>query len=164
MSLFEMDTGEVLDPGSFHPLTLYEGIQEDYSAFSLSTHGHPMQEIRKSLSSFPKKDSKQLRSLRHGTAVEIGGLVLIRQKPPTAKGCMFSTLEDEYGFTDLIFHPQVYEKNREIILNHCFIIVKGKLQRDAHSISVLVERVRPIWKEDFTEERLTIEPTQYFHS
>ncbi len=147
MSLFELDTESLPEKGSFQALTSFETIKEDYGAFSLSTHGHPMSEIRKAISKFPKTDSQKIRNLKNGITVEIGGLALIRQKPPTAKGCMFSTLEDEFGFTDLIFHPEVYERNREQILNHCFIIVKGRLQRDANSVSVLVQEVRPIWEQ-----------------
>lgn len=169
----------------FSPLNDFEKIQQDYATFSLSMHGHPMGQLR-SLKRVPKIHSRRLRSLPSGSQVSVAGLILVRQKPPTAKGVVFSTLEDEFGFVDLILHQKVYETHKEVFLNHCFIIAKGTLQRDSRTVSLLVNQVDPIFHDPeppkakktsplraspvdskpqnphgFTP--LTIEPTTYFH-
>ncbi len=150
----------------FKALTPFELIQEDYNAFSASTHGHPMSQMRLSPQvSLAKGNSKSIRQLDSGQSVAVGGLTLVRQKPPTAKGTVFATIEDEFGFVDLILHADVYKKFREIFLNHCFINVTGTLQKDGNTVSVLVKKVSPIWNtKNLDETPLPLEPTQYFYS
>jgi error-prone DNA polymerase len=105
-----------------------------------------------------------MRTLPHGKRISIAGLVLIRQKPPTAKGVCFATLEDEFGFIDAVLWKKIFEKYKEVFLNHCFIIIDGRLQRDGNTKSILVERVRPIWNTKHQDETpLAIEPDQYFY-
>lgn len=147
----------------FSDLDGFEKIQNDYSAFSASVHGHPMSELRKMMSHLPKMTSKKIRDLRSGSQITTAGLVLIRQKPPTAKGTCFSTLEDEFGFIDLVLFPATFEKYNDVFLNHCFIIVGGKMERDGNTISVIVSYVTPIWKTATLHETpLALEPDQYF--
>ncbi len=153
----------VLDP--------FDKIQSDYNAFSLSTHGHPMREMRKRFLRIPKTNSQILRTLKSGSKISISGLVLVRQKPPTAKGVCFATLEDEFGFADIVLWKNIFEKYREVFLHHCFITVSGILQRDRQTISILVDVVRPIWGEIEARAEvksevplpLSIEPSQYFY-
>ena len=148
----------------FNPLDGFEKIQSDYEAFSLSTHGHPMQEIRKSMTNVAKATSKTLRESANGRRLTVSGLVLIRQKPPTAKGVCFCTMEDEYGFIDIILWRKNFEKYREVFLNHCFITVSGVVQKDENTTSLLVDQVKPIWNTDHLEQTpLPLEPTQYFY-
>jgi error-prone DNA polymerase len=142
----------------------FEKIQSDYTAFHLSTHGHPMGEIRQKVRGLPKTTSSQLNNKPHGARVAVAGLVLVRQKPPTAKGTVFCTLEDEYGFIDLILHATTYKAHKAVFMNHCFIHVSGLLQRDGYTISVLVKSVKPVWSEVSQEQTpLAIDPTTYFY-
>lgn len=106
-------------------------IQEDYRAYRLSTHGHPMAELRRQSSRVPPWTSLRLRSQQQGfqRTVKIAGLLLLRQRPPTAKGVVFATLEDEYGFVDLILHKYVFDKHRDVFLQNCFLVVTGKVQK-----------------------------------
>lgn len=148
----------------------FDIIQNDYNAFSLSTHGHPMQEMRKRFARIPKTTSQMLKTTKSGSKISISGLILVRQKPPTAKGVCFATLEDEFGFIDLVLWKNIFEKYKEVFLQHCFITVSGILQRDLNTINVLVDVVRPIWGEAEATTKakneiqpLNIEPNQYFY-
>lgn len=148
----------------FNKLDGFEKIQSDYEAFSISTHGHPMQEIRKSMPNVAKATSKTLRESANGRRLTVSGLVLIRQKPPTAKGVCFCTMEDEFGFTDIILWRKNFEKYREVFLNHCFITVSGVVQKDENTTSLLVDKVLPIWDTGHLDQTpLPLEPTQYFY-
>jgi error-prone DNA polymerase len=145
---------------SFAGLNDLARIQEEYQAYSLSTHGHPMMALRK-MARLPKLHTRSAKLLPNGAHLTVGGLILVRQKPPTAKNMTFSTLEDEFGFLDLAIAPQVYERVEEVFLSQCFVEVRGKLQRDKSSFSLWVLEMRPLFREE--EAALFIEPTQYFH-
>lgn len=148
----------------FKKLDGFEKIQSDYEAFSISTHGHPMAEIRKNMPSVAKGTSKTLRESANGRRITVTGLVLIRQKPPTAKGVCFCTMEDEFGFIDIILWRKNFEKYREVFLNHCFITVSGIVQKDANTTSLLVDLVKPVWDTAHLDSTpLPLEPTQYFY-
>jgi error-prone DNA polymerase len=150
---------------ALRPLNTLESIQEDYSAFGLSTQGHPMRELRGKLRCQPISSTKK--NAPGGRMVSAAGLVIVRQRPPTAKGMTFATLEDESGFLDLAFHPEVYEKYREEFLKHCFIEVKGVLQRDGSSMSMLVKTLKPLLPllgEEVKEGDWVPEPSQYFNT
>ncbi len=143
---------------SFESLTEFEAIREDYESFNLSTRGHPMQALRKTLN-LKQVTTSQARSHSPESIVEAAGLLIIRQRPPTAKGTTFGTLEDEFGFLDLIIRKEVSEKNFDVFHEHCFLKVKGKIQRDGHAISMIVNEIRPVFKQS---KELMIEPTQYY--
>jgi error-prone DNA polymerase len=84
--------------------------------------------------------SRELRSRRSGEKVRVAGLVVIRQRPPSAKGHVFLTLEDEEGLTNLIVRPDVYERYRGPLRNAALLWVEGRLQREGQALSVLVYR------------------------
>lgn len=147
----------------FDEIDGFEKIQNDYGAFSISLQGHPMEELRKTMTNIPKMTSKKIRELTSGSQVKTAGLVLIRQKPPTANGTCFSTLEDEFGFIDLVLFPATFEKFNDVFLNHCFIIISGKMEREGNTVSVIVSHVAPVWNtETLHETPLALEPDQYF--
>lgn len=160
-----LEVSEPITPRTHHFTDLdgFEKIQNDYSAFSISLQGHPMSELRKSMKHIPKMTSKSIRELKSGSTVKTAGLVLVRQKPPTANGTCFSTLEDEHGFIDLVLFPDTFEKYNEVFLNHCFIIISGKMEREGNTVSVIVSAVTPLWQtETLHETPLALEPDQYF--
>ena len=143
----------------------FEKIQTDYGASGISTHGHPMLEIRKQEKTIPQTTSQDIKKMKHGNNASVAGLVLIRQKPPTAKGVVFCTIEDEFGFVDLILHAEVYKMYKDIFMNHCFIMVSGILQRDGYTVSLLVKKIEAIWGSGaHSTAPLELEPTTYFYS
>jgi error-prone DNA polymerase len=71
--------------------------------------------------------------------VRVAGRVVVRQQPPTAKGVVFITLEDEEGLVNLIVRPDVYERYRDALRNAPLLLVEGRLQREGQTFSVLVQ-------------------------
>lgn len=138
------------------PMSGWDTLANEYEAFGYSTRGHPMQIMRKRVR-LPRLNSVMIRQLDSDSTVEVAGMVLVRQKPPTAGGVVFSTMEDEKGFIDLCFPPEVYAENREVILTSCFLWVTGKTQRDLNTLSVKVQKVKSI-----SMGTAQLEPTQYF--
>jgi len=147
---------------SFQGLNAFSAIQEQYNAFSLSTRGHPMQALRGMLPSLPKLNTRTAKELKNGSPCTVSGLILVRQRPPTAKNMTFSTMEDEFGFLDMAIAPDVYERVKDVFLDNCFLEARGKLQRETNSYSLWVYDLRPIFREAKSTD-LFIEPTQYFH-
>jgi len=104
----------------------------DYQATGLSLRAHPLQFLRESLASRGAETAAQLlstKSTRYGATVSTAGLVLVRQRPHTAKGVTFITLEDETGTVNLIVRPEVYARYRRLILISQALLVRGKIER-----------------------------------
>jgi len=131
----------------------------DFEAYRLTTRGHPMEFLRKRYKT-KALNSRQAKLKKHGTWIRAAGLNLVLQKPPTAKGVAFSTLEDEHGFLDLVIHPQVYEDYKEAYYHEAFLIIEGRLQRDRNTCNVLVKKIIPLLKD---KKELPLEPNRFFH-
>jgi error-prone DNA polymerase len=84
--------------------------------------------------------SRQLPGLEDGRRVRVGGMIVSRQRPPTAKGVAFLALEDEDGLINVVVHPQVYEEHREA-LHTPFVVIQGQLQRRSKAISILAQQI-----------------------
>jgi error-prone DNA polymerase len=84
--------------------------------------------------------SAELAQRQDGESVRVAGMVVVRQKPPTAKGHVFVTLEDEEGLVNLIIRPAVYERYKSAIRNALLLWADGRLQREGLAVSVLVQR------------------------
>jgi error-prone DNA polymerase len=84
--------------------------------------------------------SGDLEGQRDGQTVRVAGLVVVRQRPPTAKGHVFITLEDEEGLVNLIVRPDVYQRCRDVLRGAPLLLVEGRLQRERYALSVLVHR------------------------
>lgn len=133
----------------FQALSDWDSVQADYRAYGLSVRGHPMGSLRKKLrGKIPSATSQTIRRLSTGQISRVAGLVLIVQRPPTAKGTAFATLEDENGFVDLVFRQEIFEKYRETLLENPFWVVSGKVQREGEAVSLLVNGVNVL---DLTE-------------
>ncbi len=136
-------------PPSSHPfngLTSLQAMQADYQAYGLSPHAHPMSVIRK-FKNLPKTTTRMARNKAHKSFVKTAGLLLVRQRPPTAKGVCFGAIEDEEGFLDLVLFQKDFEKNKDVFLNHSLIMVSGYIERDRNSVSMIVKKVEAIWTE-----------------
>ena len=156
MNLFENTAREQIP--EIQPLNALEIVEQQYASFNLSTAHHPMEAIRKIYKHLPQQNIKQVRQQRHNSYAQATGLAIVRQRPPTAKGVMFCTLEDESGFLDLVIHPPIFKRYRETLLDNCFLLVSGQIQRDGHSISFIVKKAQTLKAPHLP----TIEPIQYF--
>jgi error-prone DNA polymerase len=114
-----------------------EHVVADYQTLRLSLKAHPMAFLRKSMASKGYTAAGDLSRLRSGQQISLAGIVLVRQRPGSAKGVCFITLEDETGIANLVVWPSVFEAFRRIIMQSRLINVRGTLQRDADVIHVV---------------------------
>jgi error-prone DNA polymerase len=121
-------------------MTLSEHVVQDYSATALSIKAHPLSFVREKLSMLQVTPNNDLNNLSNGTPVKVAGLVLVRQRPGTASGIVFITLEDETGIANLVVFKKLFDKYRKEILQSRLLMVEGKLQVEGEVIHVIVER------------------------
>jgi error-prone DNA polymerase len=116
-------------------------VVEDYRSIGLTLRRHPVWFLRDELSRMGARRAEDLAGIRDGTRLMVAGIVLVRQRPGSAKGVMFITIEDETGHANLIVWPSVFEKQRRLILSAGMIGCYGKLQREGEVMHVVVERL-----------------------
>ncbi len=122
-------------------MQLGEHIVHDYATLRLSLKAHPLALLRKSLRAHGITPNAELADLKDGARVTVSGLVLVRQRPGTAKDVIFMTLEDETGIANAIVWPSVFEKFRRTLLASRLLAVHGKLQRQGLVMHVIAERL-----------------------
>jgi error-prone DNA polymerase len=123
------------------------GVLHDYAAIGLSRKGHPMRVARAALRAKGVVRTSVLRDaarLPNGARVRVAGLVLVRQRPGTASGVLFVTLEDEVGIANLIVWPKVYERFKRDARLSAALMVEGSVQREGEVVHVVVRRLRGI--------------------
>jgi error-prone DNA polymerase len=122
-------------------MPLCEHVVEDYVATGLSLKEHPVRFFRHRLTARGVMRNTELRGdgLRQDSMVTVAGLVLVRQRPGTAKGVIFMTLEDETDIANIIVWPKAFEKNRRVVMTARFLAVRGRLQRAGLVIHVVAE-------------------------
>ncbi|WP_010161915.1 error-prone DNA polymerase [Sphingomonas sp. PAMC 26617] len=116
-------------------------VVEDYRASGLSLRAHPLAFLRDELKVRKMIACEALRTIRDGRWVELAGLVLVRQKPGSAKGVMFITLEDETDVANLVVWTNVFEKNRRTVLGASMMGVRGQVQREGDVIHIVAQRL-----------------------
>ena len=121
-------------------MTLSEHVVHDYATTSLSLKAHPVSFIREQLKDFHILSASSLETAKAGDQVRVAGLVLVRQRPGTASGICFITLEDETGIANLVVFQKLFDKYRKEIIQSRLLMVEGKLQREKEVIHVIVER------------------------
>jgi error-prone DNA polymerase len=119
------------------PLKDSEAVIEDYSVLGLSLRNHPMAFLRARLRAKGLIAAADLKTLPNGKFVKIAGLVLFRQRPGTAKGTIFITIEDETGAANLIVWPKMAERYRKAVLNAKVLHCEGILQKESNVIHVV---------------------------
>ena len=122
-------------------MALSEHVVEDYVATGLSLKDHPVRFFRNRLTTLGVVRNAALRGdeLRQDSRVTVAGLVLVRQRPGTAQGVIFMTLEDETDIANIIVWPKVFAKNRRTVMSARFLAVRGRLQRAGLVIHVVAE-------------------------
>ena len=124
------------------PMSRHELIALDYHASGSSIHGHPMEALRAQLRAKGVKDSRELEQMRDGRPIDIAGLVVVRQRPATAKGTLFLLLEDEHGFVNVIVPSKLVEPNEIVVKQAQFILVRGRVEKEGAAVSVLGREFR----------------------
>ncbi len=131
------------DP-ALRPMHPGSAVTEDYRALGYSLKAHPFSFLRPRLSAEGHVSSRDLPLLGNDSWVKIAGLVLVRQRPGTAKGTLFITLEDEFGSANIIVWPHLFEPNRRTILAARLMRIEGRLQREGKVIHVIARRLADI--------------------
>jgi error-prone DNA polymerase len=126
-------------------LRLSEHVVQDYATIGLSVKGHPLSFIRHTLELLHIKTAKEANATENKTIIKTAGLILIRQRPGTAKGVCFITLEDETGTTNLVVFPKLFDKYRKEILHARLLMVEGVVER-TEVTHIIVRRIFDITK------------------
>jgi error-prone DNA polymerase len=142
IDLFASSTNRCAEPAPLSPMTLPERVQSDYRGMDLSPGPHPMRLLRQSLPDVWR--AADLPQARNGDYVAIGGTVICRQRPGTAKGFVFISLEDETGVSNAIIAPDLFEKLRLLITQEQFLLIRGRLQNSENVIHIRAEEITPL--------------------
>ena len=128
-------------PVPFEPLSDLESIVWDYRTTDHSPRGHPLAHLRPQIAAQGLPDAATVRRMPHGRRVDYAGIVICRQRPKTAKGVIFMTLEDETGFVNVILWQDVYERFRVAVKTLSFMGVSGPLQNESNVVHLVVESI-----------------------
>ncbi len=135
------DEGDEPAPHILAAMQLSEHVVADYQTMRLSLKAHPVSFLRPGLAARGFIPAEDLRSRKFRQAVEIAGVVLIRQRPGSAKGVCFITLEDETGVVNLVVWPNVMERFRKVIMSARLMEVRGRVEMDDEVIHVIVDHL-----------------------
>ena len=125
-------------------MTVPERLLADYAGTSLTIGPHPMSLRRPELALRGVLRARDLSEGRHGRRVRVAGAVITRQRPGTAKGFVFLTLEDETGIANIIIRPDLFSELRAVVVSEPYLLVEGMLQIQEGVTSVKAERVQPL--------------------
>ncbi|MCA3555932.1 MAG: error-prone DNA polymerase [Aestuariivirga sp.] len=144
------DEAHVALPG----MPLSEHVVHDYQTLKLSLKAHPMQFLRGLCAGRKVTDTAGLKALRNGAPVTVAGVVLVRQRPGSAKGVVFLTLEDEFSVCNAVIWPQVLETHRAVVMGARLMLIRGRVQRTGDIIHVVAGAIedRSDWLALLTEE------------
>ncbi len=129
---------------SLPDFTQLEEMKVDYEVQGLSTKYHPMQVMRPEIAGDGLLRSSEIAQLPTNTPVRIAGYVIIRQRPATAKGFAFITLEDEDGIVNIVVRPDVYEKHRQVFKLEPLIVVAGEVQQRDSNLNIIARSLVPL--------------------
>jgi len=132
-------------PSPLAPMNHEERLVADFHGTGLTVGPHPMAYRRAWLNAMGIHRAIELRDLPTGKRLRIGGCVITRQRPGTAKGFVFLSLEDETGVANAIIRPDLFHQNRLLLTSERFLAVEGILQNQDNVISVRAERVLPLF-------------------
>jgi error-prone DNA polymerase len=133
---------EIAEPVvSLRPMTAGSEVVEDYGHTGLSLRAHPVSFLREDLRRRRIVSLAEAMDARDGHWLEAAGIVLVRQRPGSAKGVLFVTLEDETGIGNLVIWPKVFEANRRTLLSAGMLAVRGRIQREGAVVHLVAQRI-----------------------
>jgi error-prone DNA polymerase len=140
--LFEamgLDEADGAPPSALPQLTPGEEVVGDYQSIRLSLKGHPVAFLRERLAKSGAITASAYQATKDNRRVAVGGVVLVRQRPGSAKGVVFLTLEDETGVANLVLWPDVFERLRPVAMGARMVLAKGRVQRADNVTHLVVE-------------------------
>jgi len=135
-------------------MPLSEHVVNDYRTLRLSLKAHPMSFLRERIKAARFAACADLRLMRDGARVSVAGVVLVRQRPGSAAGVVFMTIEDETGVANSVIWPKVLERERKVVMGARLVVVHGRIQRHEDIIHVVAARLedRSDWLRLLTED------------
>jgi error-prone DNA polymerase len=135
-------------------MPLSEHVVNDYRTLRLSLKAHPMSFLRARVRQTRIAACADLKSCRDGAYASVAGVVLVRQRPGSAQGVVFMTIEDETGVANAVIWPKVLERMRKVVMGARLVVVHGRIQRHEDIIHVVAERLedRSDWLSLLTED------------
>ena len=124
------------------PMTMPERVRADYETMNLTAGPHPMKLLRERLPHIWR--AIDLSKAKHGATVQIAGNVICRQRPGTAKGFVFVSLEDETGVSNAIVDPDLFERFRLLITEEDFLVIEGEIQNSDNVVLIKTRNIRPL--------------------
>ncbi|MEY2484331.1 MAG: error-prone polymerase, partial [Verrucomicrobiota bacterium] len=136
------DDNKLVSSSPLKRMTLPERVKADYDTMNLTTGPHPMKLLRER---FPNAwRASDLIQASHGATVQIAGNVICRQRPGTAKGFVFISLEDETGVSNAIVHPDLFERCRLVITEEAFLLIEGEVQNSDGVVLIKARELTPL--------------------
>jgi error-prone DNA polymerase len=126
------------------PMTLNERLNADLRGTGITIGRHPMAHQRAWLDTMNVARAVDLKNMTDGQLVRVAGWVIVRQRPGTAKGFVFLSMEDETGIANVIVTPQLFEENRLALVDYPFLLIEGVLQHQDNVVSVKAKSVKPL--------------------
>ena len=123
-------------------MTMPERVKADYETMNLTTGPHPMKLLRENLPNVWR--ATDLAQARRGAIVQIAGNVICRQRPGTAKGFVFISLEDETGVSNAIVDPNLFERFRLLITEEAFLLIEGEVQNSDGVVLIKTRDIKPL--------------------
>src|SRR6476469_314482 len=130
-------------------MTLPERVKADYETMNLTTGPHPMKLLREKLPNIWR--AIDLVQERHGSTIQIAGHGICRQRPGTAKGFVFISLEDETGVSNAIVDPDLFERFRLVITEETFLLIEGQVQNSEGVVLIKTQDIKPLVHENLVE-------------
>ena len=125
-------------------MTVEERVVADFLGTGMTVGPHPLAYHRAALRAAGVRAASELPKLPDGMRVRVAGAVIARQRPGTAKGFVFLSLEDETGISNAIITPQLFEKDHTVVVHHPYLLIEGRVQNLENTTSVKVEKVQPL--------------------
>lgn len=138
------DLSEPDSSSPLRPMNAEERLVADFRSTGMTVGPHPMAYHRARMNALGIRKASQLSGMPNGQYLRIGGCVIARQRPGTAKGFVFLSLEDETGVANAIIHPDLFQQNRLLLSCEPFLLVEGVLQNQDNVISVKAVRIFPL--------------------
>ncbi|MEO8097302.1 MAG: error-prone DNA polymerase [Acidobacteriota bacterium] len=135
---------EVAPQSPLRQMTLDERLVADHTGTGMTIGKHPMAYRRVELDKLRVIPAAALASIPNGRTVRVAGNIIVRQRPSTAKGVTFLSLEDETGISNVVILPECFEDHRVVILSYAWVMVEGRMQNVDSVIHILAERVSPL--------------------
>ncbi|OWQ98329.1 error-prone DNA polymerase [Sphingopyxis witflariensis] len=133
---------EGLEPAtSLRPMTEGREVVEDYRTLQLSLRAHPLSFLRDELDTMGIVRCADLGQIRDGRNIEVAGVILVRQRPGSAKGVLFVTIEDETGIANGILWPDRFDIYRRQVMSASMIAMRGRLQKEGEVIHIICDRI-----------------------